>query len=323
MTLYLISVLAVSAVCTAVLGKTFIPVLMSKKIGQPVKEIGPRWHKCKDGTPTMGGLFFIAGTALSLVISFFFLGKEEILKLWICYGFTFLSGMVGIIDDSKKLFEHKNDGIRAYQKVLLQAVIASLFLLVFEKSFGLCKTLYIPFFGAELQIGFWFYIFFVAFFIFTSNSVNLTDGIDGLASSVTTAVCVFFTVKALLQGQRVGAVLAISVFGGCIGFLVYNAHPARVFMGDTGSLFLGGAVVTLSLLTEDPLILVIVGIVYFIEAFSVILQVGYFKISHGKRLFKMSPLHHHFELCGWSEGKIVLVAVSVTVIMSVISYFFE
>lgn len=113
------------------------------------------------------------------------------------------------------------------------------------------------------------------------------------------------------------------MFGGCIGFLVYNAHPARVFMGDTGSLFLGGAVVTLSLLTEDPLILVIVGIVYFIEAFSVILQVGYFKISHGKRLFRMSPLHHHFELCGWSEGKIVLVAVSVTVIMSVISYFFE
>lgn len=323
MTLYLISVLAVSAVCTAALGKIFIPVLMSKKIGQPVKEIGPRWHKCKDGTPTMGGLFFIAGTALSLVISFFFLGKKEILKLWICYCFTFLSGMVGIIDDGKKLFEHKNDGIRAYQKVLLQAVIASLFLLAAEKTFGLCKTLYIPFFRAELEMGFWFYVFFVAFFIFTSNSVNLTDGIDGLASSVTAAVCVFFAVRALLRGQSAGATLAVATFGGCIGFLVYNAHPARIFMGDTGSLFLGGAVVALSLMTDDPLILVIVGIVYFIEAISVILQVGYFRISHGKRLFRMSPLHHHFELCGWSEGKIVFASVSLTVIMGVISYFFE
>ncbi len=323
MTLYLISVLAVSAVCTAVSGKLFIPVLMSKKIGQPVKEIGPRWHKCKDGTPTMGGLFFIAGTALSLVISFFFLGKEELAKLWICYGFTFLSGMVGIIDDSKKLFEHKNDGIRAYQKVLLQAVIASLFLLAAEKTFGLCKTLYIPFFRAELEMGFWFYVFFVAFFIFTSNSVNLTDGIDGLASSVTAAVCVFFAVRALSRGQSAGATFAVAIFGGCIGFLVYNAHPARVFMGDTGSLFLGGAVVALSLMTDDPLILVTVGIVYFIEAFSVILQVGYFRISHGKRLFRMSPLHHHFELCGWSEGRIVFVAVSLTVITGVISYFLE
>ena len=159
--------------------------------------------------------------------------------------------------------------------------------------------------------------------MFTSNSVNLTDGIDGLASSVTAAVCAFFAVKAVVSGEGAAATLAVAVFGGCLGFLVYNAHPARVFMGDTGSLFLGGAVVALSVMTGDPLILVIVGIVYFIEAISVILQVSYFKLTHGKRLFKMSPLHHHFELCGWTEGKIVLVAIAVTVAMAVISYFFE
>ena len=323
MTIYLAIVLATAFVCTAVLGRIFIPVLMTKKLGQPVKEIGPRWHKCKDGTPTMGGLFFIVGVAVSLCASFFFLEKEEIVKLWVCYGFTLFSGMVGIIDDGKKLFEHKNDGIRAYQKILLQAAISSFFMLAAEKTFGLSKTLYIPFFKAEIELGFWFYILFIAFFIFTSNSVNLTDGIDGLASSVTAAVCAFFAVKAVISGENAAATLAIAVFGGCLGFLVYNAHPARVFMGDTGSLFLGGAVVALSVMTDDPLILVIVGLVYFIEAISVFLQVSYFKLTHGKRLFKMSPIHHHFELCGWTEGKIVIVAIVITVAMAIISYFFE
>ena len=295
MTIYLAIVLASAFVCTAVLGRIFIPVLMTKKLGQPVKEIGPRWHKCKDGTPTMGGLFFIVGVAVALCAAFFFLDKKEIVKLWICYGFTLFSGMIGLIDDGKKLFEHKNDGIRAYQKILLQAAISSLFMIAAEKTFGLSKTLYIPFFKAEIELGFWFYILFIA----------------------------FFAVKAVVSGEGAAATLAVAVFGGCLGFLVYNAHPARVFMGDTGSLFLGGAVVALSVMTGDPLILVIVGIVYFIEAISVILQVSYFKLTHGKRLFKMSPLHHHFELCGWTEGKIVLVAIAVTVAMAVISYFFE
>ena len=322
MTLYFAIVLAVAFICTAVFGRIFIPVLMTKKLGQPVKEIGPRWHKCKDGTPTMGGLFFIAAVAISLCAAFFVLEKEEIIKLWVCYGFTFLSGMIGIIDDGKKLFEHKNDGIRAYQKILLQALISSLFLLAAEKTFGLSKLVRLPFFNAEIELGFWFYILFIIFFVFMSNSVNLTDGIDGLASSVPAAVCIFFAVKAIMKGEDAMATFAVSIFGGCLGFLVYNAHPARVFMGDTGSLFLGGAVVAISVVTGEPLMLLFVGIVYLIEAVSVILQVSYFKLTHGKRLFKMSPFHHHLELCGWTEGKIVIVAIGVTVAMGIITYFF-
>ena len=191
-----------------------------------------------------------------------------------------------------------------------------------EKTFGLSKLVRLPFFNAEIELGFWFYILFIIFFVFMSNSVNLTDGIDGLASSVTAAVCIFFAVKAIMKGEDAMATFAVSIFGGCLGFLVYNAHPARVFMGDTGSLFLGGAVVAISVVTGEPLMLLFVGIVYLIEAVSVILQVSYFKLTHGKRLFKMSPFHHHLELCGWTEGKIVIVAIGVTVAMGIITYFF-
>ena len=232
--------------------------------------------------------------------------------------------MIGIIDDGKKLFEHKNDGIRAYQKILLQALISSLFLLAAEKTFGLSKLVRLPFFNAEIELGFWFYILFIIFFVFMSNSVNLTDGIDGLASSVTAAVCIFFAVKAIMKGEDAMATFAVSIFGGCLGFLVYNAHPARVFMGDTGSMFIGGAMVGIAMLLRQPLMLALICFTSIMSSVSVMMQVTYFKYTkrrygQGRRIFKMSPIHHHFEKCGMTETQIDTMYAIVTGVLTLIA----
>lgn len=321
MTFIFIAALLISATITVLLGKKFIPVLMSKKMGQPILEIGPRWHKSKEGTPTMGGLFFICASGVALCVSFFRFDSGELTRLWLSYFFCVFYGLVGIIDDSKKLSGHANQGLRAYQKILLQLLFAGLYLFAMIKTGNLETAFYIPIFGKTLRLGAAYYAFSMLFMMITANSVNLTDGLDGLASSVTAVVCAFFAVYALRLGENAGALLSIAVFGGCIGFLVYNAYPARVFMGDTGSLFLGAAVISLAYLIGSPLIIFFTGIVYFIEALSVILQVCYFHLSGGKRLFRMSPIHHHFELCGWSEKKIVFLAVAVTLVFSIISFF--
>ena len=305
---------------TVLILKKLIPVLKSKKMGQPILEIGPRWHKSKEGTPTMGGLGFIipsvvVGGAASAYIAVCD-GIKSALPLIMTLALGLAGGLIGTVDDRAKLRKKQNEGLTAPQKFILQFVASALYLVGMTLVCGMDTEIYIPFVGASVDFGFFYYIIAILLLTGVINSVNLTDGIDGLCSSVTLVVGVFFTVAAYLNGMAEPdsalSVLGAVLIGSCAGFLVYNFYPARVFMGDTGSLFLGGLVVGGAFMIHNPLIVIVCGIIYIIETASVILQVGYFKLTHGKRLFKMSPIHHHFEQCGWSEVKIVVVASVVT-----------
>ena len=314
---------AVSFVLSAVAGKLLIPALVKLKVGQSIKEIGPNWHKTKQGTPTMGGLMFIIGIGLTIVV----LGWNRMMDgdfthLYV-YLFALVFGAIGYIDDYQKVKHHQNTGLTAPQKFLLQLAAAVAFLCLMRYEGMLSPNLYIPFFNTYLVLPWIVYLIFAAFVIVgTVNAVNITDGLDGLSSSVTIPVGVFFAVMALVWGgfAQLG-LFSGAMVGGLLGFLLYNHYPARVFMGDTGSLFLGGAVAALAFAYDMPLVLIFVGIVYICETLSDILQVGYFKLTHGKRIFKMAPLHHHFEMCGWKETKVVAVFATVSVIGCVIAYF--
>ncbi|MBQ2768268.1 MAG: phospho-N-acetylmuramoyl-pentapeptide-transferase [Clostridia bacterium] len=316
---------AATFVLTVAIARRVIPILKSKKMGQPILEIGPRWHKSKEGTPTMGGISFIAAmlivSAAACVISAL-LGKIELLlPLLPTLGLALAGGLIGVVDDRAKLLKRQNEGLRAYQKFLLQLIAAALYLIVMRLCGWLETTLIIPYIGVELELGAGYYV--VALLLITGmiNSVNLTDGIDGLASSVTMVIGVFFAVLAFMWSEPSLGLWAALVIGSTLGFLVYNFYPARVFMGDTGSLFLGGLVVGGAFMLGAPLLVVVMGIVYIIETASVMLQVAYFKLTHGKRIFKMTPIHHHFEMCGWSEIKIVTVFSLVTVLACALAYF--
>ena len=317
--------LAVTFVLTVAAARYFIPILKSKKMGQPILEIGPRWHTSKEGTPTMGGISFIfamlATGAVAFGVSVLLGRSSELLPLLPTLGLALAGGMIGMVDDRAKLLKKQNEGLRAYQKFLLQLIAAALYLVVMRLCGWLDTTLVIPYFGIELELGIFYYA--VALLLITGmiNSVNLTDGIDGLASSVTMVIGVFFAVLAFLFRDSSLGLWGALVIGGTLGFLVYNFYPARVFMGDTGSLFLGGLVVGGAFMLGSPLLVVIMGIVYIVETASVMLQVGYFKLTHGKRIFKMTPIHHHFEMCGWSEIKIVTVFSLVTVAACALAYF--
>ncbi len=323
---YIISLIA-TLVLTAVILRFLIPYLKSKKMGQKILEIGPRWHKSKEGTPTMGGLSFLV--AISLVCATLFTAiylrtkDKSLLFPVICLVFAIMNSVIGMIDDRTKFAKNKNEGLLSWQKYLLQLIVTALFLFV-SSHFSLIDTaLYIPFLKMTLELGFFYYIFAAVLITGVVNSVNLADGIDGLAASETAVVAAFFSAVALRAGNKGLSVMSGSTLGGCLGFLVYNFYPARVFMGDTGSLFLGALVTSMAFLIANPLIIVICGFAYIMEAISDILQVGYFKLTHGKRLFKMAPIHHHFEKCGWSEIKIVTVFTSATLVLSVISYIFD
>jgi len=235
-------------------------------------------------------------------------------------------GLIGCVDDMAKLKKKQNEGLTAPQKMLLQIVAAALYLLGMSLVCGISTTFYIPFVGAELDFGIFYYVVSLLLIVGMMNAVNLTDGLDGLCSSVTLVVGVFFTAAAYLTGlaEPDGSLLVLgaAVIGGCAGFLVYNFYPARVFMGDTGSLFLGGMVVGGAFMMDNPLLVVVFGIIYVVETASGILQVGYFKLTHGKRLFKMAPIHHHFEKCGWSEIKIGVVFTIVTAVAAVLCLLF-
>ena len=315
-------------IVTVVLSKKFIPVLISKKLNQPIYEIGPRWHKSKAGTPTMGGLFFIGAALLTAAIfSTFAVEKEELIPLWLTLAMATLFGLVGFIDDRAKLLKKQNEGLRAHQKFLLQIVVSGLYLLGMTLWGGLSTTIAIPFTEIRWDLGIAYYPIAMLLITGINNSVNLTDGIDGLCATTSAVVSVFFIAVGVSASGFAGEMTALVLlgglmFGGCLGFLVYNWNPARIFMGDTGSLFLGGLAAGLAFLAKSPLIILVVGIVYVIETASVILQGGYFKLTHGKRLFKMAPIHHHFEKCGWKETSIVFLAAAVTLIVSVVSYIF-
>ena len=310
---------AVGLVLSAGLGYLLLPVLRALKAGQSIREIGPTWHNNKAGTPMMGGLMFIIAAIVCVVVNLFRMEDYTVvytLLLALCFG------AVGFLDDFFKLKFKRNLGLTSIQKALLQMAVSALYLYLLYKQGHMSSNLSIPFTDVTLYIHPLVYIFFAMFvMVGCVNAVNLTDGVDGLSSSVTVPVMVFFTAAAIAKGKFDLAILPASLLGGLIAYLFYNWHPAKVFMGDTGSLFLGGVVCALAFALEMPLILILVGFVYICETLSVILQVGYFKLTHGKRLFKMSPIHHHFEMCGWKEEKIVIVFASVSAVMCVIAWF--
>lgn len=331
MKIIFIASLFVSAILSAIFTRYIIPILKSKKMGQKILEIGPRWHKSKEGTPTMGGIAFISAMAITLILGvvavlcFDFmddsLTRKFIVGVCLSFGFALVCGFIGIIDDYAKLSHNQNEGLKAYQKYLLQLVAAGAYLFA-AKALGMIDTsLYIPYFNVNLELGIFYYVVMLILITGVVNSVNLTDGIDGLAATTTAVGGAFFAVVSFIVSNYAGALLSAVLIGGCLGFLVYNFHPARVFMGDTGSLFLGGLFIALAVLVSNPLISLVAGMVYIIETASVMLQVTYFKLTHGKRIFKMTPIHHHFEKCNWSEVKIVAVFSIAAVVFSVIAYF--
>ncbi len=295
---------------TVFTGPFIIRWLVSLKFGQSILEIGPNWHKNKQGTPTMGGIMFILGILLA---SFFCLRDSN---GWIALMVALLFGAIGFYDDYIKVAKKRNLGLTSKQKFLLQLIVAIILTVAAIIKNG--TTILIPFSGAEVNLG-WLYVPFILFVILgTENSVNLTDGIDGLATSVTSIVMLFMAGMAWQYTEDGLMRLSIFALAGCLGFLVYNHYPAKVFMGDTGSLFLGGLVSACAVLLGQPLLLLLIGFVYFMETLSVILQVASFKLTK-KRIFKMSPIHHHFELCGWSEKKIVLTFCVITAILCFIA----
>ena len=309
---------------TVISARALIPVLKSKKVGQKILEIGPRWHKSKEGTPTMGGISFIIATSVVALLFYvisaikgnFYYMLPSLLTLALAYA----NGLIGFVDDYTKLIKKQNEGLTAAQKYLLQLLVAAAYLVVM-KLLGFINTmLYIPYFGILVDIGIFYYVFALILITGIINSVNLTDGIDGLASSVTFVFGAFISLMGVRFYDHNLTFLGSVAVGATLGFLVYNFYPARVFMGDTGSLFLGGLVVGTVFMMGNPLIVCIVGLVYIIEALSVILQVGCYKLTK-KRIFKMSPIHHHFEKCGWSEVKIVCVFTVFTVLMAVLAWF--
>lgn len=317
---YLISFLVAFA-ASALIGRFLIPWLHALKAGQSIKEIGPVWHMAKQGTPTMGGIMFIAGIFIAILVTGwqdFSQGRFGALFVFL---FALVFGVIGFLDDFMKVKYHKNEGLTAPQKFLLQLAAAIVFTVLLRYTGYLTPDLYIPFFNVSFQLPWAVYMVFAAFVIVaTVNAVNLTDGVDGLATGVTLPVALFFLAVSLMWKITDLSIFAAALVGGLCAFLIYNFHPAKVFMGDTGSLFLGGTVCGLAFALDIPLIIVLVGIIYLLETLSDIIQVTYFKLTHGKRIFKMAPLHHHFEMCGWKETKVVAVFTAVSVIGCVIAY---
>ena len=321
-----ISVALAIFVITVILERLIIPILKSHKVGQQILEIGPRWHKDKAGTPTMGGICFImAILAVMTVVSIISAtkgGANELIPLALALGLATLNGMIGFFDDYTKLIKKQNEGFSAKQKILLQSLVAIVYLVAMALTDNINTSLHIPFTSVSLELGIFYYVFAFILIIGFVNSVNLTDGIDGLASSVTLVVGIFFSVVAFTTDHRILALIGAGIIGATAGFLMYNFYPARVFMGDTGSLFLGGLVVGATFVIDEPMIIFLVGVIYLAEALSDIIQVGVFKLSgRKKRVFKMAPIHHHFEQCGWSEIKVVAVFSLVTLIFCIVAYF--
>lgn len=298
------------------LGRLLIPALRALKAGQSIKEIGPNWHMSKQGTPTMGGLMFIGGVALAVLLA----GWKQMMAgdytHLIVFAFAFVFGIIGYIDDFQKVRRHKNTGLSAIQKFLLQLAASVAFVVVLRNLGLLSPNLYIPFIGTELILSWPVYMAFAAFvMVATVNAVNLTDGVDGLATGVTLPVALFYVAVAVWFGQTELGIFPAALTGGLAAFLLYNYHPAKVFMGDTGSLFLGGAVCGMAFVLDMPLVIPIIGLVYVAEVLSDVIQVTYYKLSHGKRVFRMAPLHHHLELGGWSEVKLFWVFSTITATM--------
>lgn len=320
--LYAVCTVLVFVLTVAAL-RLLIPKLRSMKMGQKILDIGPRWHKSKEGTPTMGGIAFAvpvtvvtaAALALAPTLGINVPTAPVLLTLLLAVG----NGVIGVIDDLTKFRKKQNEGLTAPQKYALQLAMAGAFLALLRLYGTPDTTVSVPFTDIHLELGWFYYVFALIFITGIINSVNLTDGIDGLASSVTFVVAAFLSVLGFTYANNGAVLLGGVTVGATLGFLVYNFYPARVFMGDTGSLFLGGIVAGAAFVIDSPLCIAIAGIIYICEAMSDIIQVGVYKLTH-KRVFRMAPIHHHFEKCGWSEKKIVFVFSAVTLIASAIAY---
>ena len=318
------AVCALSFLLTAVLLHFIIPILRGKKVKQHILEIGPRWHASKEGTPTMGGIGFIMAILIVLLgasVVYIIRGEQrELIPLALTMALAVMNGMIGFVDDFCKLLKKQNQGLKAYQKFALQVLAAVVYTALLKFLGYIDTSLHIPFTDISVELGVVYYLFAVFVIVGMVNSVNLTDGIDGLAGTVTLVVFAFFSFVGISFLHNSLTLLSAALVGGMLGFLLYNLHPAKVFMGDTGSLFLGGAVTGAAFIINEPMIILIIGGMYVLESVSVILQVGSFKLRN-KRIFKMAPIHHHFEKSGWSEGKIVTVFAIVTALLCVLSWF--
>ncbi len=306
MTIKLITAFVLAFLFSTAFGKYYIPWLRRQKAGQEIKSNGPTWHMSKTGTPTMGGVMFITAVMfVCLTVGFDGVLHGDLVHIFVLL-FALVFGAIGFLDDWEKLKKKQNLGLTPKMKFLLQLAAALVFVLLMREIGFVTSDLYIPFFNVTVYMPEWLYFIFAAFVIVgTVNAVNITDGIDGLAAGTSIPVFVFFVAVSILWGENYLelGIFASGMVGGLMGFLVYNFNPAKVFMGDTGSLFLGGAVAALAFAYDMPLILVTLGIIYILETLSDIIQVSYFKLTHGKRVFKMAPLHHHLEMGGWTGKK--------------------
>ncbi|MBO6302382.1 MAG: phospho-N-acetylmuramoyl-pentapeptide-transferase [Ruminiclostridium sp.] len=322
MLLTIIAVSAAAVIVSAVLGFALIPWLRKLKFGQTILDIGPIWHKKdKQGTPTMGGMMFIIGTVAAVTAGLILLGTngllgadtlahKELMSVISVTAGAFFFGFIGFLDDFIKVKKKQNEGLTPMQKIVLQVLVIAAFFTVRVLSGDTDTAIKFPFIGS-LDLWYFYYIILGLGILYIVNAVNLTDGIDGLCSSVTFVYCIVFAIISAMLGFNGHTIVAVAAAGGCLGFLIWNWHPAKVFMGDTGSMFLGGIVAMLGVSLHVEVLMVIAAAVYIWEALTVLIQMTYFKITHGKRLFKMTPIHHSFELRGWKEEKIVTVFSSI------------
>ena len=309
--------LIIAFISTVILGIFIVPKLRKLKIGQTVRDDGPKSHLKKNGTPTMGGIMMILVIVVILGINAI---KNPILILPIVAVLGF--GIVGFVDDYKKLVLKNPDGLSPKLKMIGLFIVSSIFILMYLKVFNLGTDIIIPIFSQPFALSTVVFVFFTMFVLLgTTNAINFTDGLDGLASGVVAIIMTFFTIIAIKNGDQEMILLGSVTVGTCIGFLVFNFYPAKVFMGDTGSLALGGAVASIAIILKMPLYLVIVALIPIIEVLSVVIQVTYFKLTHGKRIFKMAPFHHHLELSGLKETKVMFLFWGVTALLCLIGLF--
>lgn len=306
MTIKLICAFVLSFLFATAFGKYYIPWLRKQKAGQEIRQDGPTWHNSKAGTPTMGGVIFIGAVCLAcLTVGFEGMLRGEYVHIFVLL-FALVFGAIGFLDDWEKIKKKQNLGLTARAKFLLQLAAALVFVLLMRQIGYLTPNLYIPFFNRSVLMPEWLYFILAAFIIVgTVNAVNITDGVDGLATGTSIPVFLFFVVISIVWGENYSelGIFASGMVGGLMGFLVYNFNPAKCFMGDTGSLFLGGAIAALAFAYDMPMILITLGIVFILETLSDIIQITYFKLTHGKRIFKMAPFHHHLEMGGWTGKK--------------------
>lgn len=304
---------------SVILYKLFIPVLRKVKLGQKILEIGPSWHKSKEGTPNLGGLFFIIAMLIAIVIfALPAMLEEKEYGLIAVIGMALAFGLIGFIDDYVKLFKKRNKGLSATQKLIMQFLVAAAYLWVRSEYCGGSSELIIHG-GKTIELGMLYYLIAIIVIVYIVNCANLTDGIDGLAGSIALVIGVFFLILSFNVKDTDAEIIVSSLLGALAGFLIFNTHPAKIFMGDTGSLFLGGLLVGLTFYFCAEILIFIICFIWLIEGISVILQVASYKLTK-KRIFKMSPIHHHFEMCGWSEFKIVTVFTFVSAVMCGIAY---